>query len=113
MKGAPNRYVYGATKAALIGLTKSVAVDFVREGVRCNAICPGTIESPSLEQRIVDLARMQGVSEDEARAQFVARQIMGRLGTAQEVAWLALYLASDESAFTTGAVHMVDGGWSA
>ncbi|KPQ10229.1 MAG: 2-keto-3-deoxy-L-fuconate dehydrogenase UcpA [Saliniramus fredricksonii] len=113
VKGAPNRYVYGATKAALIGLTKSVAVDFVREGVRCNAICPGTIESPSLEQRIVDLARMQGVSEDEARAQFVARQIMGRLGTAQEVAWLALYLASDEAAFTTGAVHMVDGGWSA
>jgi len=112
VKGVANRFAYGASKAAVIGLTKSVAADFVGQGVRCNAICPGTIESPSLNQRITAQAKESGRSEAEVRQAFVARQPMGRLGTAEEVAALALYLASDESAFTTGAIHMIDGGWS-
>ncbi|HEY8566014.1 MAG TPA: SDR family oxidoreductase [Beijerinckiaceae bacterium] len=112
IKAAPNRYVYGATKAAVLGLTKAVAIDFISRGVRCNAICPGTVQSPSLDGRISDLAKSLDKSEDEARALFVARQPMGRLGTAEEIAALALYLASDESAFTTGTASVIDGGWS-
>ncbi|PPD13846.1 MAG: NAD(P)-dependent oxidoreductase [Methylobacterium sp.] len=112
IKGAPNRYVYGATKAAVIGLTKAIAVDFIAKGVRCNAICPGTVQSPSLDGRIAALAASTGKSEAEVRAMFIARQPMGRLGTAEEVAMLAVYLASDESAFTTGGTHLVDGGWT-
>jgi 2-keto-3-deoxy-L-fuconate dehydrogenase len=112
IKGAPNRCVYGATKAAVIGLTKSVAADFIGRGIRCNAICPGTIATPSLEDRIA----MQGVllpgGTEAARRAFVERQPLGRLGTAEEVAALAVYLASDESAFTTGAIHVIDGGWT-
>jgi 2-keto-3-deoxy-L-fuconate dehydrogenase len=104
VKGVPNRFAYGASKAAVIGLTKSVAVDFVTRGVRCNAICPGTVESPSLEERM----RAQGDYESARRA-FIARQPMGRLGRPEEIAYLALYLASDESAYTTGAVHVIDG----
>jgi 2-keto-3-deoxy-L-fuconate dehydrogenase len=107
IKAAPNRFVYGATKAAVIGLTKSIATDFVAKGIRANAICPGTIDSPSLRERM----RAQGDYE-KARAQFVARQPMGRLGEAQEVAALAVYLASDESAFMTGAALPIDGGWT-
>jgi 2-keto-3-deoxy-L-fuconate dehydrogenase len=107
VKAAPNRFVYGATKAAVIGLTKAIAADFIKQGIRCNAICPGTVESPSLEQRIA----AQGDLE-KARAAFVARQPMGRLGHPEEIAALALYLASDESAFTTGQIHIIDGGWS-
>jgi 2-keto-3-deoxy-L-fuconate dehydrogenase len=112
VKGVANRFAYGASKAAVIGLTRSVAADFVSQGIRCNAICPGTIESPSLNQRIAAQARESGKNEDDVRQVFVARQPMGRIGKAQEVAALALYLASDESAFTTGAIHMIDGGWS-
>ncbi|KVT80542.1 NAD(P)-dependent oxidoreductase, partial [Burkholderia territorii] len=112
VKGVPNRFVYGTTKAAVIGLTKAVAADFVERRIRCNAICPGTIESPSLEQRIAEQARTRQVSTDTVREAFVARQPMGRIGTADEVAALALYLASDESSFTTGAIHLIDGGWS-
>nr|WP_034301647.1 SDR family oxidoreductase [Herbaspirillum sp. RV1423] len=112
VKGVPNRFAYGATKAAVIGLTKSIAADFVAKGIRCNAICPGTVESPSLEQRIASQAREQGVDVAQVQAAFVARQPMGRIGKADEIAALALYLASDESAFTTGAIHMIDGGWS-
>jgi 2-keto-3-deoxy-L-fuconate dehydrogenase len=107
IKGAPNRFVYGTTKAAVIGLTKAVAVDFITQGIRCNAICPGTIETPSLHDRIA----AQGDVE-AARKAFIARQPMGRLGTADEIAHLAVYLASDESAFTTGTTHVIDGGWS-
>ncbi|MBS1850061.1 MAG: SDR family oxidoreductase [Acidobacteria bacterium] len=107
VKAAPNRFVYGATKAAVIGLTKAIAADFIKQGIRCNAICPGTVESPSLEQRIA----AQGDLE-KARAAFIARQPMGRLGHPEEIAALALYLASDESAFTTGQIHIIDGGWS-
>ena len=109
--GAPNRFVYGATKAAVIGLTKSVAVDYVKQGIRCNAICPGTVESPSWHERVEALGQQLG-SKDEAMAQFVARQPMGRVATAREIAALVTYLASDESAFTTGHPHIVDGGWS-
>jgi 2-keto-3-deoxy-L-fuconate dehydrogenase len=105
VKGIPNRFVYGATKAAVIGLTKSVAIDFVGKGIRCNAICPGTVDTPSLEDRM----RASGDVE-KARAAFVARQPMGRLGRPEEIARLAVYLASDESAFTTGTIHIVDGG---
>ncbi len=112
VKGVPNRFVYGTTKAAVIGLTKAVAADFVERGIRCNAICPGTIESPSLEQRIADQARTRHLSTDEVRQAFVARQPIGRIGSAEEVAALALYLASDEASFTTGAIHLIDGGWS-
>jgi len=112
VKGVANRFAYGASKAAVVGLTKSVAADFVAQGVRCNAICPGTIESPSLNQRITTQAKESGKSEAEVRQAFVARQPMGRIGKAEEVALLALFLASEESAFTTGAIHMIDGGWS-
>ena len=106
VKGIPNRFAYGSTKAGVIGLTKSVAADFVAQGVRCNAICPGTVESPSLQQRLHDTGDYAA-----AYGQFTARQPMGRLGRPEEIAQLALYLASDESAFTTGAVHVIDGGW--
>ncbi|MBZ0162169.1 MAG: SDR family oxidoreductase [Notoacmeibacter sp.] len=105
--GAPNRFVYGTTKAAVIGLTKSVAKDYITAGIRCNAICPGTVESPSLHDRL----RATG-DYDAAMKAFVARQPMGRIGTAEEIAALAVYLASDESAFTTGQAHIIDGGWS-
>ncbi len=111
IQAALNRCVYGATKAGVIGFTKAVAADFVAKGIRCNAICPGTIESPSLFQRMEDLGQKVGGVE-EARRLFLARQPSGRLGTAQEVAMLAVYLASDESSFTTGAAIVVDGGWS-
>lgn len=112
IKGVPNRFVYGASKAAVIGLTKSVAADFVARGIRCNAICPGTVVSPSLAQRIDEQARAQGKPRAEVEAAFVARQPMGRLGQPEEIAALAAYLASDEAAFTTGQVHLIDGGWS-
>ncbi|WP_322030160.1 SDR family oxidoreductase [Paraburkholderia sp. J76] len=112
VKGVPNRFVYGASKAAVIGLTKAVAADFVTRGIRCNAICPGTVSSPSLEERIAAQAAAQGTSVDAARAAFVARQPMGRVGKPEEIAALALYLASDESGFTTGQAHVIDGGWS-
>jgi 2-keto-3-deoxy-L-fuconate dehydrogenase len=107
LRGAANRCAYGATKAAVIGLTKSVAQDFITQGVRCNAICPGTVQSPSLEGRIAAMADPLA-----ARAAFIARQPMGRLGAAEEVAALAVYLASDESSFTTGTCSIIDGGWS-
>lgn len=112
IKSAPNRYVYAATKAAVIGLTRAVALDFVARGVRCNAICPGTVQSPSLDTRVAALAAAAGASEAEARAGFVARQPMGRLGRAEEIAAAALHLASDESAFTTGIALVIDGGWT-
>jgi 2-keto-3-deoxy-L-fuconate dehydrogenase len=107
IKGVPNRFSYGVTKAAVIGLTKAVAADFVAQGIRCNAICPGTIETPSLHERLRDTGDYEG-----ALSAFIARQPMGRLGQAAEVAALALYLASDESAFTTGQIHVIDGGWT-
>ncbi len=107
VKAAPNRCVYMTTKAAVIGLTKSVAADFVTRGVRCNAVCPGTVQTPSLDDRI----RSQPDPE-KARAAFIARQPMGRLGTAEEIAELIVHLASDESSYTTGAIHVIDGGWS-
>jgi len=107
VKGAPNRFVYGTTKAGVIGLTKSIAIDFIRRGIRCNAICPGTVDSPSLEQRM----RAQG-DFATARSEFIARQPMGRLGKPEEIAAFAVYLASDESAFTTGQIHVIDGGWT-
>jgi 2-keto-3-deoxy-L-fuconate dehydrogenase len=112
IKGVPNRCVYSASKAAVLGLTKAVAADYVTRGIRCNAICPGTVESPSLEERIAAQARAQGATIDAVRAAFVARQPMGRIGRADEIAALAVYLASDESAFTTGHAHVIDGGWS-
>ncbi|EAS51744.1 MAG: SDR family oxidoreductase [Aurantimonas coralicida] len=111
VKAAQNRYVYMATKAAVAGLTRSVAVDFVGKGIRCNAICPGTIESPSLEERIADLGKTIG-GTDKAKAMFIERQPMGRLGKPSEIAMLAVYLASDESAFTTGTMQVIDGGWT-
>jgi 2-keto-3-deoxy-L-fuconate dehydrogenase len=107
IKGVPNRFVYGVTKAAVIGLTKSVAADFVAQGIRCNAICPGTVDTPSLHDRL----RATG-DYATAWASFTARQPMGRLGRPEEIASLALYLASDESAFVTGQCHVIDGGWS-
>jgi 2-keto-3-deoxy-L-fuconate dehydrogenase len=110
IRGVPNRYAYGATKAAVIGLTKAVAADFIRQGIRCNAICPGTIESPSLGERIAALSKETGRSVGAVQQDFVARQPMGRLGTAAEVAWLALFLASDEASYITGQAHLVDGG---
>jgi len=110
IRGVPNRYVYGATKAAVIGLTKAVAADFITRGIRCNAICPGTIESPSLGERIEAVSQRTGRSLDAVRQDFVARQPMGRLGTAEEVASLALFLASDEASYITGQAHLVDGG---
>lgn len=111
LKGAPNRYVYGTTKAAVIGLTKAVAADFVAKNIRCNAICPGTIRSPSLEGRVEELGRQMGGTQ-KAMEMFVSRQPMGRLGETSEVAALAVYLASDESAFTTGTAVPIDGGWT-
>jgi 2-keto-3-deoxy-L-fuconate dehydrogenase len=107
IKGVPNRFAYSVTKAAVIGLTKSVATDFVAQGVRCNAICPGTVETPSLHERL----RATGDYE-AAWSAFVARQPMGRIGKAAEIAALAVYLASDEAAFTTGQTHVIDGGWT-
>lgn len=112
VRGIPNRYVYGTTKAAVIGLTKAVAADFIKQGIRANAICPGTIQSPSLDQRIEALAQSSGVSVAQARQAFIDRQPMGRLGSAEEVAALALYLASDEASYTTGQIHLVDGGFA-
>ncbi len=112
IKGAPNRFVYGATKAAVIGLTKSIAADYVTRGIRCNAICPGTVESPSLRERIAAQAKASGQTESQVHAGFVSRQPMGRIGTAVEIAALAVYLGSDESAFTTGTAQVIDGGWS-
>lgn len=112
LKGVPNRFAYCASKAAVIGLTKSVAADYVTQGIRCNAICPGTVESPSLQQRITEQARREGRQQDEVYAAFTARQPMGRLGTPQEIAQLALYLGSDASGFTTGTTQIIDGGWS-
>jgi len=112
VRGIPNRYVYGATKAAVIGLTKSVAADFIRQGIRCNAINPGTIQSPSLDDRIAAQAKAQNKSLDEIRQAFVDRQPLGRLGTAEEIAWMAVYLASDESSYTTGQAFSVDGGFA-
>jgi 2-keto-3-deoxy-L-fuconate dehydrogenase len=107
VKGAALRFVYGTTKAAVIGLTKSVAVDYVGKGIRCNAICPGTVQTPSLDERIGALG-----GGAEAKQFFLQRQPTGRFGSAEEIAALAVYLASEESAFTTGAIHVVDGGWS-
>ncbi len=112
VKGAPNRFVYGTTKAAVIGLTKSIAADFVARGIRCNAICPGTVESPSLRQRIEQQARATGQTLAQVEAGFIARQPMGRLGLTDEIAALAVYLASDESGFTTGTAQIIDGGMS-
>ena len=112
IKGAPNRFVYGATKAAVIGLTKAVAADFIAKGVRCNAICPGTVESPSLRDRISAQAQAAGQTLAQVEAAFVARQPMGRIGRTSEIAALAVYLASDESAFTSGTAQVIDGGWS-
>jgi len=112
IKGVPNRFVYATTKAAVIGLTKSIAADFITRGIRCNAICPGTVESPSLRQRIVAQAKSSGQTLAQVEAAFVARQPMGRLGTPAEIAALAVYLASDESSFTTGTTQVIDGGWS-
>jgi 2-keto-3-deoxy-L-fuconate dehydrogenase len=110
IRGVPKRYAYGATKAAIIGLTKSVAADFIKQGIRANAICPGTIDSPSLEQRIAVLAQATGQSSDVVRQGFIDRQPLGRLGTPEEVAALAVFLASDESSYITGQPHLVDGG---
>ena len=112
IKGAPNRFIYGTTKAAVIGMTKAVAADFVAKGVRCNAICPGTVESPSLRARIAAQAASSGQTLQQVEAAFVARQPVGRLGRTEEIAALAVYLASDESAFTTGTAQIIDGGWS-
>ena len=112
IKGAPQRFVYGTTKAAVIGLTKAVAADYITRGVRCNAICPGTVESPSLRDRIAAQAAATGLSLAEVEAAFIARQPMGRLGRTSEIAALAVYLASDESGFTTGTAQVIDGGWS-
>src|SRR5262249_14476326 len=112
VRGLPHRYVYGATKAAVIGLTKAVAADFIKKGVRANAICPGTIQSPSLDDRIRTLAKATGQSVPAIRQAFIDRQPMGRLGTAQEIGMLAVYLASDEASYTTGHIHLADGGFA-
>ena len=112
VRGIPYRYVYGASKAAVIGLTKAVAADFIRKGVRCNAICPGTVESPSLDSRMEALSKSSGQPLDSVRQAFIDRQPMGRLGKPEEIAALALYLASDESPFTTGQAYLVDGGFA-
>ncbi|MBR0660174.1 SDR family oxidoreductase [Neoroseomonas oryzicola] len=111
VKGAPNRFLYGTTKAAVIGLTKSIATEYVSQGIRCNCLCPGTVDTPSLHDRISANAAAAG-SVEAARAAFVARQLMGRLATAEEMAALVVYLASDESAFVTGQSIVIDGGWT-
>jgi 2-keto-3-deoxy-L-fuconate dehydrogenase len=111
VKGIPNRFAYGTTKAAVIGLTKAIAADYVLRGVRCNAICPGTIDSPSLRQRVAEQAAASGIDLADATAAFVARQPVGRLGRPEEIAALAVYLAADESGFTTGTTQVIDGGW--
>ncbi|PXV60318.1 2-dehydro-3-deoxy-L-fuconate dehydrogenase [Dyella jiangningensis] len=108
IKGVPNRFAYGTTKAAVIGLTRAIAADYVAAGIRCNAICPGTVKTPSLGERV----RALGGDEEAAWRGFTSRQPMGRLGEPEEIAALAVYLASDESSFTTGTIHIVDGGWS-
>ena len=105
--GAPNRCIYGTTKAAVIGLTKSVAVDYVKQRIRCNAICPGTVDTPSLHSRLKDTGDYEKAKQD-----FISRQPLGRIGKAEEIASLALYLSSDESSFVTGQTHVIDGGWS-
>ena len=110
IRGVPNRYAYGATKAAIIGLTKAVAADYIRQGIRVNAICPGTIQSPSLDERVAANAKKSGKSLKAVRQDFIERQPIGRLGTTQEVANLAVFLASDESSYITGHAHLVDGG---
>lgn len=107
----PNRFVYGATKAGVIGMTKAIAADFIGQGIRAHAICPGTVESPSLNDRMKALGETMGGYE-KAREAFIARQPMGRIGKAEEIAALVVYLASEESAYTTGTVHVIDGGWS-
>jgi 2-keto-3-deoxy-L-fuconate dehydrogenase len=112
IKAAPNRFVYATTKAGVIGLTKAIAADFIRRGIRCNAICPGTVQSPSLEQRIAAQGNQGKVDVEKVRSEFVARQPMGRIGTPEEIAALAVYLASDESSYTTGQIHIIDGGFS-
>lgn len=112
VRGIPFRYAYGATKAAVIGLTKAVAADFIKKNIRANAICPGTIDTPSLDGRIDTLSKQTAQPLDKVRQDFIDRQPMGRLGTAQEIAWLALYLASDESSYTTGQIHLSDGGFA-
>lgn len=112
VRGIPNRYAYGATKAAVIGLTKAIAADFIKQGIRANAICPGTIQSPSLDQRIADQAKASGQTLAAVRQAFIDRQPMGRLGRAEEIAMLAVYLASDESSYTTGQIHLADGGFA-
>jgi 2-keto-3-deoxy-L-fuconate dehydrogenase len=109
--GAPNRFIYGTTKAAVVGLTKSVAIDYISKGIRCNCICPGTVESPSWHDRVTALGEELG-SYEAALEQFVSRQPMGRVASAEEIAALVVYLGSDESAFTTGHAHIIDGGWS-
>jgi 2-keto-3-deoxy-L-fuconate dehydrogenase len=112
IRGVPNRYVYSLTKAAVIGLTKATAMDFIKRGVRVNAICPGTIESPSFRDRVAAHAKRSGIPVEAAEKDFIDRQPMGRIGTAEEVAMLATYLASDESAFISGHTHLIDGGWA-
>jgi 2-keto-3-deoxy-L-fuconate dehydrogenase len=112
IRGVPNRYIYSLTKAAVIGLTKATAMDFIKRGVRVNAICPGTIESPSFRDRVAAHAKRSGISLQDAEKDFIDRQPMGRIGTAEEVAMLATYLASDESAFISGHIHLIDGGWA-
>lgn len=112
IKGVENRFAYSATKAAVLGITKAIAADYITQGVRCNAICPGTVDSPSLHQRIAAQAEQEKRSVSDIYQQFVARQPMGRIGKAEEIAALAVYLASDESGFSTGTFNMIDGGWS-
>lgn len=107
VKGVPNRFVYTATKAAVLGMTKAIAADFISQNVRCNAICPGTVQSPSLDQRLAE-----GGNYEQAKAEFIARQPIGRIGEPEEIAALVTYLASDESAYTTGTFNMIDGGWT-
>jgi 2-keto-3-deoxy-L-fuconate dehydrogenase len=112
IKGVPQRFLYSATKAAVIGMTKSVAADYVQMGIRCNAVYPGTVDTPSWRARVAAQSRQEGVPEDRVREAFIRRQPMGRVGQPEEIAYLVLYLASDESRFTTGAVYVIDGGWS-